>query len=76
MISGKDELEKVADEYTRRLFTQAAQHALSKRCPACEFKRFHEPEEWRIFHPSAGQGFTPESGWTSAAVAPSANGGA
>ena len=32
-------------------------------CPACEAKRRHSDDEWKQFHPFAGQGFTHGQGW-------------
>jgi len=32
-------------------------------CPACEHHDIHFQEDW-LYHPHAGHGFTPESGWT------------
>jgi hypothetical protein len=32
-------------------------------CPACAEKRRHTAEEWH-YHPQAGKGYTPETGWT------------
>ncbi len=33
-------------------------------CAACTARRCHTPEEDRQYHPLAGHGFTPETGWT------------
>lgn len=38
--------------------------AVSVGCKACRDKRCHTNVEWRRFHPLAGHGFTPETGWT------------
>jgi len=36
-------------------------------CPACQQKRMHKPEEWKLYHPMMGEGFTGSS-WTSEAA--------
>ncbi len=33
-------------------------------CPACARGTYHTLEEFKTFHPLAGQGYTRESGWT------------
>jgi hypothetical protein len=33
-------------------------------CKACRDKRLHTSLERRKFHPLAGHGYTPETGWT------------
>jgi hypothetical protein len=31
-------------------------------CPACQEKRLHIPEEWKLYHPLAGTGHSREHG--------------
>jgi len=40
-------------------------------CPACRDYLRHTPEEMREFHPLAGHGYSPETGWTDPGLAPS-----
>lgn len=37
---------------------------MNRICKACRDKRCHTKVEWRDFHPLAGHGYTPETGWT------------
>ena len=39
------------------------------QCPACSDKRIHSREEEEQFHPYAGHGYTPETGWTHLSLA-------
>lgn len=39
-------------------------------CGACIAQRVHDNAEWAYFHPMAGHGFTPETGWTHADLLP------
>lgn len=33
-------------------------------CPACKDKRLHNAQDWRMFHPWKGHGYTKEQGQT------------
>lgn len=39
-------------------------NASNPLCPACQAKRQHTAGERTEFHPLAGHGYSPESGWT------------
>lgn len=38
--------------------------SLNSDCIACQEKRQHTVKEYKQYHPLAGHGYTPESGWT------------